>query len=160
MAGSKKCKRNNVNKQPKVAQLPNRLGVQCEKDPDNFYDMYPSWKFHYADTEQWSFDEKNIGDIYWQEIHPRLKEWEKWKWKEILGDKKHNHPIEVDGLNPIARKRLLQLKIEAEDVYSLRFNGTHRMYGFISNGIFMVLWFDKDHGDNDTCVCRSKKKHT
>lgn len=41
MAGSKKCKRNNVNKQPKVAQLPNRLGVQCEKDPDNFYDIVP-----------------------------------------------------------------------------------------------------------------------
>lgn len=42
----------------------------------------------------------------------------------------------------------------------VRITGKHRLYGFMRGAVFNVLWYDLDHGDNDTCVCRSRKKHT
>lgn len=39
-------------------------------------------------------------------------------------------------------------------------NVSHRALATKYNVSPTTIWFDKDHGDNDTCVCRSKKKHT
>lgn len=50
--------------------------------------------------------------------------------------------------------------IEAEALISLRMTGNHRLYGYMSGRVFNIIWYDDDHGDNDTCVCRSFKKHT
>lgn len=155
MAGSK-----NKKKIPKQNEIPNDRQIKQGGNPCAFYDMNPSWRFHKSDPQEWSVDKENLGDIFWDEILPRVKDWDKITWKEILNEKKDHHPINVDKLTKKAQKRLEKLHIEAEAVYSLRFKGTHRLYGLIENGVFNVLWFDKNHGDNDGCVCQSHKKHT
>lgn len=39
-------------------------------------------------------------------------------------------------------------------------SGISKIYGYMTGRVFNVLWYDDDHGDNSTCVCRSHLKHT
>lgn len=78
----------------------------------------------------------------------------------MIKGKKQNHSIEVSSFNKAAISRLNELKIVEEKLISLHLNGTLRIYGFLSLSTFVILWVDDDHGDNTTCVCRSKLKHT
>ena len=136
-------------------------GIITREDPDRFLNEHPSWNFSSCDLEVWCFDKENLGDKFWDEILPRMKSLETQKWSEILiAGKKENHSISVKTLNNVAIKRLDNRKIESEDIVSLRIQGTHRIYGLISGSVFNILWFDDNHGDNEACVCRSKKKHT
>lgn len=159
MGGSNKSKRRDL-KQPKVASQPSSREIVSKYNPDAFYEMNPRWDFHMCDSEEWKFDQSYMGDLFWTEILPRMKAWETMKWKDVFSDKKHNHSIKVCDLTKKARDRLDELNIEAEAVVSLSFTGTHRFYGLIDDGTFHVIWFDKEHGDNEECVCRSHKKHT
>lgn len=94
-------------------------------------------------------------------MFPRMQDWEKSVWKDIFLDaKKQNHSLEAGNLSAEAIKRAGQLYIEPDGILSLRLQGTHRIYGYIEDGIFNIVWFDLNHGDNDECVCRSHKKHT
>lgn len=127
------------------------------KNPDSFNGFHPSWCFSACDITVWMFSK----DDFILEILPRLKEWEAKTWNEILiHAKKANHSIDTKQLNQVARDRLDKLRIEANAVISLRIQGSHRLYGYRIGSVFYILWFDPNHGDNDTCVCRSRKKHT
>ena len=111
--------------------------------------------------KMWGFTKENIGNIFWSDILPYLKNMESRTWQDILvGSKKQNHSINVEELNVKARNRLAELYIEQDSIVSLRLNGTHRIYGFIVGRVFNILWYDLNHGDNATCVCRAHMKHT
>ena len=102
-----------------------------------------------------------MGDAVWTEIIPRLKDLETQTWGEILvRDKKKNHSIQVKDLNKIAQERLIMRFIEAESLLSLRITGKHRLYGYMTGRVYNILWYDDNHGDNETCVCKSNLKHT
>ena len=60
----------------------------------------------------------------------------------------------------IAAGSILSIYLEAESIISLRVGATKRLYGYMDRAVFCVLWYDPDHGDNNTCVCRAAKKHT
>lgn len=103
----------------------------------------------------------DVHKIFWDEILPHLQSWETQTWGNILIDaKKQNHSIDIKGLNKIALDRLADLYVEAEALISLRLTATHRIYGYMKGAVFNILWIDLEHGDNVTCVCRSRKKHT
>ena len=141
----------------KQKEQPEDYVVKTTKDPDSFNNMHPSWRFSAYDSKIWLFTAEQFTQI----IMPRLKEWEARTWNEILiHSKKENHSINTQSLNKIAQERLGELMIEAKAVISLRMSGTYRLYGYRMGSVFYILWFDTNHGDNDTCVCRSRKKHT
>lgn len=129
---------------------------------DKFYPSHPSWGFSTIDNNlhcPWNVSNKHIGGLFWSEILPALKNFESMTYSEIfIKGKKFHHSISPDSLNDVAIKRLEELQIEANSIYSLRLTATHRLYGYISGTIFRILWYDDNHGDNDTCVCRSRKK--
>ena len=153
MAGSKKQVKQT--KQPKG----NKIGQGG--NPDQYYSEFPSWNFSSCDKEKWSIFSSPVKEIFWSEILPHLQSWETQIWREILiNAKKQNHSIEVKNLTKAASDRLVELYIEAESLISLRLTGTHRIYGYITKGVFNILWIDLNHGDNESCVCRSHKKHT
>ena len=130
-------------------------------NPERYYNDKPAWSFATVDTSKWAFSEEHIGDVLWSEIMPKLKGFESQTWNEILQmHKKQNHSINPSLLNKVAQDRLVELHIEAESIISLRFTGNHRLYGYMSGRVFNILWYDDDHGDNTTCVCRSRKKGT
>ena len=85
----------------------------------------------------WAFSQEHIGELIWTE------------------NKKQNHSLNLNKLNKAAQNRLISKCIEAEGLISLRITGNHRLYGYITGGVFNILWYDDDHGDNSTCVCRS-----
>lgn len=133
-------------------------------DPESIMQMNPSWRLASCDVDpsiSWSFYEDRLAHDFWETIFPKLQNFERMTWREIfLGAKKQNHAIDVSKLNKSARDRFAELCIEAEAIHSLRLEGKLRIYGFLSGPIYNILWYDDDHGDNDTCVCRSSKKHT
>lgn len=159
MAGSKKLKKGDV-RQPKSVVQPTSREIVVKYNPNAFYEMNPRWDFHMCDTQEWTLSEEYAGPLFWSEILPRMKDWEKMKWKDIFSDKKNNHSIKVDDLTKKARDRLDAMHIEAEAIISLRFTGTHRFYGLIDEGTFHIIWFDKEHGDHEDCVCRNHMRHT
>lgn len=147
------------NKNVKQKEKPKDYVIKTTKDPDSFNNMHPSWRFSAYDNKIWSFTPEKFTHIIMP--RPRLKEWEARTWNEILiHSKKENHSIDTKFLNKIAQERLSELMIEANAVISLRISGTCRLYGYRIGSVFYILWFDNNHGDNCTCVCRSRKKHT
>lgn len=155
MAGSKKDKR------IRQKEVPKGKSIAQGGDPEQYYSQNPAWTFANSDQEMWPFTQEHIGELIWDEILPRLKALESQTWNEILvRDKKKNHSINVEELSKIAQDRLANRFIEAESLISLRVTGNHRIYGYMTGRVFNILWYDDDHGDNKTCVCRSHLKHT
>lgn len=155
MAGSKK------KKEIKQKETPNGKVLAQGGSPEQYYAQNPVWAFNNADQDMWAFSQDHIGKRIWTEILPRLRNLETQTWNEILvKNKKQNHSLPVNNLNKIAQERLVQKYIEASSLISLRISGTHRLYGYMTEQVFNVLWYDDDHGDNDTCICRSYLKHT
>lgn len=145
----------------KQKENPKERYIGRTENPEKFYHQNPSWNFHTCDKNNWSFSKDTADSCFWNEILPHLQGWETQTWSSILvGAKKQNHSIDITSLNKTAKQILEERYIEYDSIYSLRLTGTHRLYGFIVGPVFNILWFDKDHGDNDTCVCKSKKPHT
>ncbi len=149
-------------KEVKRINSPTSREVRFAVDPDTIYKQKATWTFTQCDTEgRWAFTKENIGDEFWTRIFPYLKSIGLNTWNEILlMDKKRNHTIQVDKLNKCAQERLKQLNIICDEVISLHLTGCIRIYGIWQMATCSILWYDTDHGDNDTCVCRSALKHT
>jgi hypothetical protein len=103
----------------------------------------------------------------WKKVLGQLDHIQTMTWNEILkadggrSSGTNSHPLKVSELNKCAIQRLQELEQnDLDEIFSLRVGGKDRVYG-IKHGKFLdILWFDNDHGDNDTCVCRSHKKNT
>lgn len=149
-------------KHVRQAQQPKgRVIASVPFDSDAYYAQHPAWNFSSCDKEYWMLDGECGRACFWDEILPRLKGLESMTWKEIfLEGKKQNHSIPVEDLNKGAQDRLADMYNDAESIISLRLNGTHRLYGFMTGAVFNILWFDPDHGDNTYCVVQSHKRHT
>ena len=162
--GRKQVKRKEQpNVRPTALQSPSPAITQRD-NPDSSMQQRPVWKFADCDTDlgcEWALHKRRLRDIFWDVIFPRLRQFEGMTWGEILiKAKKQNHYIEVEHLNKVARDRLADLQIEAEDICSLRLGGKLRLYGLLIGSVYHILWYDDNHGDNETCICRSKLKHT
>lgn len=148
-------------KEIKQREIPRGKYIAQGGNPGRYYSENPAWAFAYSDQEMWAFSEEHVKDLFWKEIFPRLRDLESQTWSEILiRDKKQNHSLDLNKLNKRAQDRLASKYIEAESLISLRVTGRHRLYGYMTGRVFNVIWFDDDHGDNSTCVCRSYLKHT
>lgn len=130
-------------------------------NPDGYIHEHPAWNFAACDNVMWSLSQDKAGEVFWIEILPFMKSIEAMTWQEILSHSNNKHHLIVpDTLNKVARDRLATLHVEAEAIMSLRLTGTHRLYGYMDGAVFHLLWYDPNHGDNDTCVCRSHRQHT
>lgn len=139
-------------------------GIVFGGNPESILSQHPAWAISMCDRDstcRWSFTKERLESCLWNEIIPKLVAFESMTWNEIYTQsKKQNHSIEVTELSKDACDRLSELHIEEESIRSLRLGGKHRIYGFLIGSVFNILWYDDNHGDNDTCVCPSRKKHT
>lgn len=168
MAASKKNKipKTSANPQQRIVKFggsPTER-IRVGANPDSIMQEHPVWRLADCDVDEkgiWSFCKKRMVDDFWDVIFPNLRQFESMTWSDIfIKNKKCNHSIDPNKLNKAARERLAEMKIEAEAIYSLRFGGKLRLYGYMTGNAYNILWYDDDHGDNDTCVCRSTLKHT
>ena len=98
---------------PKNQAVPEGKNARNLENPDSIMQLHPSWNFNRIDKEgMWSFSEFNAGEDFWKIILPYLASIEGRTWSQILiEDKKRNHKIPVNELNPCAQRRLSELKL-------------------------------------------------
>ena len=123
------------------------------KDPESYFDKSPSWCFSKCDFEytKWSIDNIDFS----AEILPKQISFERRKLSDIVDDDKHNHWISINDFSKEAQKRAAELPQLGDELFSLRLTSTLRLFGFIENGVYYIIWVDKDHE-----VCPSKQRHT
>lgn len=81
-----------------------------------------------------------------QYIRGKLAQFETMTWSEILvSAKKQNHAIEVPSLCREARQRLDERKLLLDQVVSLRLSARERVFGYLENGVLVLLWWDPAH---------------
>jgi hypothetical protein len=81
-----------------------------------------------------------------QYVRSRLAHLETMTWSEILVKaKKQNHSIRTEDICSAAQQRLEALGLLLDDVVSLRLSGRERVYGYLDNGVLIVLWWDPLH---------------
>jgi hypothetical protein len=88
-------------------------------------------------------------------IHGKLAQFETMTWAEINNPNTGCHPIKVKDLCSEAQKRLTEIQITEEEIFSLRLSGKERLWGIRECHIFKILWWDPRHE-----VYPVSKKHT
>lgn len=120
------------------------------ENPDGYLKKHPIWAFQHCDMshEKWSI--KNCAEFY-DGIIDKLISFEGQTWGEIQaasgGRSKgtNNHFENISELCKDAQKRINELHMDIDQVFSLRLTGTVRLYGIIEDGVFNVLWYDPKH---------------
>lgn len=107
-------------------------------------------------------EDEIINNVFTEKIYPKLLQFERITWDEIRQQshrsgnekKSNNHNIDIDKLSPKAKERLKLLKFDDRDkIYSLRLEGTVRIFGFKEQNYLDIIWIDLNHE-----VCPSNKK--
>jgi hypothetical protein len=140
---------------PRIATEPN-----TKKQPSigNYFvpdDKGPVlWSFSLVDCDgPWGFN-----NICKNELHTLVtngfKDKEGLNWAMLKTSGSHN--IEINKLIPSAQKRLAEKLLDDRDeLFSMRFSGTKRIWGIRDGNVFKILWWDPNHE-----ICPSHKKHT
>lgn len=140
-------------KTDKSISIPAKRTPKYVENPDSYFSMHPSWNFSKSDLQntKWTLYNSN----FLNEVLPKLIDFERRTWSDIVSDKKHNHWIDTSDLIKEAQDRLIELKIFYDSLFSLRLTGTIRLFGYIDNGVYYIIWYDANHE-----ICPSNKKHT
>lgn len=118
----------------------------------------PSWRFNIWDDQ---FPKSCNKSESIASIMDFLISLERMKWKEIKaasgGKTKgtNSHYLELKYLSKEAQNRANAIHLDVDEVFSLRINGAHRIFGILEEGVFHIIWDDPEHE-----ICKSNKKHT
>lgn len=136
---------------------------KCVENPLDFYDKPPVWSFTHIDVDhpRWGI---GANTQILLNVLTTLKNLEGMSWREILTNTSgrkcntRSHLIPLGNLIKSAQKRFCDLNLDyvfADEIYSLALNGTLRIWGFIDNGVFSLIWIDPEHE-----ICPSSKRNT
>ena len=76
-------------------------------------------------------------------IREKLANFESMAWSEILvKGKKRNHSIRVSTITSEAQRRLEAKSLALDEVVSLRLAAKERVFGYLDNGVLVLLWWD------------------
>lgn len=133
--------------------ISNERTPKNQEVPNSYFSWNPSWNFSKCDFEhsKWSLQNSDV----FQEIIPKLISFERRTWGDIISDRKHNHWIDTSKLTKEAQDRLLEIQLFNDSLFSLHLTGTLRLFGYIENGVYYIVWYDPNHE-----ICPSPKKHT
>jgi len=105
------------------------------------------WRCNWIDLDgEWGFRDVPCERL-WNEIIPRLHEFDSMTWGEITGGRNtSNHPMPVENIEPGAADRLRQIgKQDYDTLVQLNVRGGFRLWGIRDRAYFYLLWFDPDH---------------
>ena len=112
------------------------------------------WKTDEADHDGDFGWNKVAMDKLFDDIIPKLQEFESMHWMEVENNR--NHFISTDNISKEAKDRLASINREDEDtLFSLHLNGKERIWGIRENNVLKLLWWDPEHK-----VCPCTLKHT
>ncbi len=118
--------------------------------PDHFDDRTPSFSFLHADREYtgaWSWPDEADGEIL-----RFLCQMSSFTWREITAERRPNgkvkhHEQPIETVCPEAQQRITDLGLDErfERLFRFELGSRKRLWGFATEGVFYVLWWDHDH---------------
>ena len=114
------------------------------------------WGFSVVDLEgQWGW--KHVkGQVWWNNIFPKLQNFETMTWAAIMGSSggrtrgTNNHSVLVSELSAAAKARLQEIQQDdVVELFSLRLTATTRVYGIRDRRALKLLWYDNHHKAGD-----------
>jgi len=141
-------------KKPSFKTFPTPLKApKISTDPSTYWNSRPSWRISIIEMRD-PFGWHQINRDTLERVRKRLVNLESQTWREILVQgKKRNHSIAIFKLCKEARDRLTELRLDDyERIWSLGVTATERIFGFLTDGVMDVLWWDPNHS-----VCPSLK---
>jgi len=113
-----------------------------------------SWQIRILDFKgPWGWGDVDAKTLIY--IHGKLAQFETMTWAEVNHPNTGCHYIKIKDLCSNAQKRLTEIKITEEELFSLRLSGKERLWGIRERHIFKILWWDPKHE-----VYPVDKKHT
>lgn len=145
---------------PKWAAEPSNDRVpRIKENPASTDKQTIAWQFHRMDQdhEKWGWG-KVGGDGLLGLIRAHMCHLERMTWAEIqaatggksAGNGNNNHFVSVAQMPKEARDRLEALRLDdIDDLFSLRLEGTMRIYGIRDGRVLRLVWHDPHHGSKD-----------
>jgi hypothetical protein len=132
-----------------------RKVARRSEDPSSTNDMRPAWVFSMLD-EHGPWGRTCLKELHvWDDILPKMRNYETMTWGQIEGDHKRNHSVQIGSMCKKARKRVEELKLDIDELFRFRLTGEQRLWGIRDRNVFKLLWWDPGHE-----VCPSQLKHT
>ena len=75
--------------------------------------------------------------------------------KTVIDSSLLNQDVKSPSWRFNRRDKEFPIKLYEDEVFSLRINGKHRLIGILEDGVFYVIWNDKEHD-----ICTSSKRNT
>ena len=122
------------------------------EDPEAYLKKRPVWAFKQCDLEHEKWSIKN-NESFIDNILSKLISYEGLTWGEIQsasggkrsGNGTNNHFEYIAEMSKDAQKRARDIRLDVDQLFSLRLTGRERLYGVLNNGLFSVLWYDPAH---------------
>jgi len=113
-----------------------------------------SWQIRLLDFDgPWGWDNMDAKALKY--VHGKLAQFETRTWAEVNHPNTGCHPIKIKDLCSEAQKRLVEIKVIEEELFSLRLSGKERLWGIREHHLFKILWWVPRHD-----VYPVSKKHT
>lgn len=140
-----------------------RLNVALENLDSRYYSsleaFWSDFKRNYSEEDIpinliECIEKEAMNNAFVEKIYPKLKSFENNTWDEIRKyshrkkDKSvsNNHNVSISKLCKDAQDRLIELGYsDYSEIYSLRLEGTIRLYGFRKMNYLDIIWVDLDH---------------
>jgi len=117
--------------------------------------LYPSWVIGMFDKDHKKWGMNTLKPVNIDKIFQCVKSYESMTWDEI-GKHNKNHFINVSKIIKEAQNRLRELKYDdIEELYTLRVEGTFRIWGKRNNEVLSIIWIDPNHE-----IYKVEKKYT
>lgn len=113
------------------------------------------WSFSIYDSGI-KFPSTSQNDIIFSQAANCIKDCELRTWPDIEKNRKRDHPISVDVIEPFARARLAEIgQDDIDELWSIHFNGLFRLWAIREQSLLKILWLDPEHQ-----ICPSRIKRT
>jgi hypothetical protein len=151
MGKTKKVKKGHT--QSKLQKPINNKFSRVSQHPSNDQEKL-SWQIRILDFEgAWGWKGIDANTLIY--VHGKLAQFETMTWAEINHPNTGCHSIKVKDLCNEAQKRLTDLSIIEDELFSLRLSGKERLWGIRERHVFKILWWDPMYE-----VYPVDKKHT
>jgi len=142
---------NRAKRPPTQKLVVSKKTVKQDITPNSYFSKSPRWLFrrHDFNHEKWGMAPCAVE---LSNIFRYLSDLETQKWSEILSSTSgrrgntRNHNIEITRLCREAQKRAQEIGLdEFDELCSLALGSLQRVWGYISEGDFYIIWFDTRH---------------
>lgn len=141
-----------------------RQGLQPENNETKNF----AWHIGWIDTTHnwWGWKRVDF-KTWWDEILPKLRNFETMTWAEIQkasggrSNGNNSHFVSVENLSKYAGLRLQEIELDdISDLFSLRLEGIGRIYGIRDGYILKIIWYDHFHNDLKRAVYPVHKRNS